>query len=90
MIVLQNNRNGKSFLEVGDVQIPNNYETQMLMANSFKYIAEGYFREVDNERVMAFRIDGLTLLTDFYSRLRPTKKELEILLKDLSRVIREL
>ena len=90
MIVLQKNRGSGTYLEIGDICIPKNYECQMLKVNSFRYIAKSVFREVDNEEIMGVRIDGLTLLSEMYSRLRPSRKELEKLLLDMSLAIKEL
>lgn len=90
MIVLQKNRGTGSFLEISDVEIPRNFESQMLMVNSFRFIAKSVFGEVDNRQLMSVRIDGLTLLNERFSRLRPARRELEQLLRDLCSAIREI
>ena len=63
MRVLQKNKGCRSYLEISGIGKQDSYACRMLINNSFKNIPECEYRNIDNEKMLLYKIDGLSLVS---------------------------
>ena len=90
MMIFQKNQGINSLLEISEVVIPDNYEERMLTHCRFKHILPSEIREMDGEKSMYVKIDGLSPLIARYSRKSPNKEDIKHLMVAVNKCIREL
>ena len=90
MMILQKTRGMSSVFEVRDALIPDNYEALMLAYNSMNYLPSSSFCEVDGNKRMNIKIDGLNTLSGKYSKCIPKMEDVKKLVNDLRSCILEL
>ncbi len=83
MMIFQKHQGSNNFVEIRDVSIPDNYEEEMLIHCSFRYIPITEIREVDLDKSLLVRIDGLQSLESRCRRVYPDMKLVKNLLRDM-------
>jgi hypothetical protein len=77
-------------MEICDVELSGNYEEKMLINNNLENIPTAEIREIDNEKSIFYKIDGLCVLSTRYGRCVPDRNEIDSLIADLIDCIREI
>ena len=81
MMIFQRNQGINSILEICDIYIPDNYEEKMLTHCHFDSIIPTEIREIDGEKSLCVKVDGLSPIMQRYRRICPGKEEVKSLLK---------
>ena len=90
MVILTKNMGISRFFEVDDVAIPDNYEIQMLINNEMEYIPYSGLREINGQKSLRIKVDGLSTLSDKYGKCIPNMNDVKKLMKDLRGCLKEL
>lgn len=90
MMILQKNRGISSFMEICDVKLSGNYEEKMIINNELQFVPHTELREVDGDRSLYVKIDGLCTLASHYGRLQPCKADVEVLVSDIRDCLKEI
>ncbi len=90
MRVLQKNKGCRSYLEVSGIGRQDSYACKMLINNSFRNIPECEYRNIDNERMLLYKIDGLSLVSTRYGRMSPEIGDVMQLMCNLSDTLTEI
>ena len=90
MIIFQENRGSNSYVEVSNITMPENYELNMLTHCSLKLIPRTEVREIDGEKSLLFKVDGLISLESRCKRVYPDKRFLNKMLSDMKACFMEL
>ena len=90
MMILERSQGISSYVEINDVDIPDNYEEKMLTHCCFSCVAPTEIREIDGEKSLYIKIDGLSSLSSRYRRISPGKEDLKGLVKGISLCMKEL
>ncbi|MCR5544480.1 MAG: FHA domain-containing protein [Eubacterium sp.] len=90
MMILQKTRGVSNYMEICDICLSGNYEEKMLTNNDMKSIPTAEIREVDNEKSIFYKIDGLCALSNRYGRCVPDRSEIDGLIADLIDCIGEI
>ena len=90
MMILQKNRSVNNFFEIHEIDKRDSLQIEMLRNNSFEYIADCRFREVDNDMVMLCKIDGMSTLFSMIRRGGLQVREIMLFLFSLSECLKEL
>ncbi|MCR5213453.1 MAG: DUF6382 domain-containing protein, partial [Eubacterium sp.] len=90
MMILQKSRGINNYLEISKVDIPFNYECNMLVSNIFEFIPPTELREIDGIRTMYVKIDGMCTLVARYKRFMPTMEDVKKLVRDISGCLSEM
>ena len=91
MIIFQKNRGSNSYVEVEVIlPCPENYELNMLTHCSLKLIPRTEVREIDGEKSLLFKVDGLISLESRCKRVYPDKRFLNKMLSDMKACFMEL
>ena len=68
MMILQKNRSVNNYFEIHGIDREDILQIEMLRNNSFRYIADCRFREIDNEIIMLCKLDGMSTLFSMINR----------------------
>ena len=90
MMILEKNRGISSFMEICDIKLSGGYEEKMITANDLEFVPHTELREIDGERSIYVKIDGMCTLSDHYSRFKPGRKDVESLVQDIKRCLLEI
>ena len=90
MMIFQRNQGINSILEICDIYIPDNYEEKMLTHCHFDSIIPTEIREIDGEKSLCVKVDGLSPIMQRYRRICPGKEEVKSLLNGINRCFREI
>ncbi|MBO4863699.1 MAG: FHA domain-containing protein [Eubacterium sp.] len=90
MMILERSQGISSYVEISDVFIPDNYEEKMLTHCHFSFVAPTEIREIDGEKSLFVKIDGLSSLSSRYRRMCPGKEDLKELVKGICGCMKEL
>ena len=90
MMILSTNKGISSYLEVCDISLTDNYEIKMLKENSLDHITSADIREVDGDRSLMVKVDGMMTLSGRYSRRAPDINDIKLLMKDIRRCLVEM
>ena len=90
MVILTKNMGISRVFEISDVRIPDNYEIKMLMNNDMKYVPSSSLNELNGEKSLRVKIDGLQNLSDRYARIIPNMEDVQKLLYDLKNCLKEI
>lgn len=90
MMILSKNRGFSSFWEISDVNLPCNYQEKMLINNSLSFIPPAQVCEIDGNKKIYFKVDGLSLLSNQYGRRQPDRENVKRLVEDLKNCIIEI
>lgn len=90
MRVLQKNKGCRSYLEISGIGKQDSYACRMLINNNFKNIPECEYRNIDNEKMLLYKIDGLSLVSTRYGRISPEIGDVMMLMRDLSNTLTEI
>ena len=90
MMILSTNKGISSYFEVCDISLTDNYEIKMLKENSLDHITSADIREVDGDRSLRVKVDGMMTLSGRYSRRAPDINDIKLLMKDIRRCLVEM
>ncbi len=90
MMILSTNKGISSYFEVCDISLTDNYEIKMLKENSLDHITSADIREVDGDRSLMVKVDGMMTLSGRYSRRAPDINDIKLLMKDIRRCLVEM
>ena len=90
MMILQKNKGCRSYMEISGIGRQDSYAVSMLVNNTFKSIPECEIRNIDNEKSLLYKIDGLSLISVRYGRISPEINDVFQLMNDLSDAITEI
>ena len=90
MMIFQRNQGISSYVEICDVVIPDNYEERMLTRCSFINILPSEVREIDGNKSLYVKVDGLTPLISRFRRVCPGKEDIKKLMDGIHKCIDEL
>ncbi len=83
MMIFQKNLGSGRYVEISDITLPDNYEEEMLIRCSFRYVLPTEIREIDTDKNLLVRVDGLVPLEVRCRRINPDMKMIKKLLQDL-------
>ena len=89
-MILSTNKGISSYFEVCDISLTDNYEIKMLKENSLDHITSADIREVDGDRSLMVKVDGMMTLSGRYSRRAPDINDIKLLMKDIRRCLVEM
>ena len=87
MRILQKNRGCRSYLEISGIGKQDSYACHMLMNNRFSNIPDCEYRNIDNENMLFYQIDGLSLVSAKYGRISTEINDVLQLMKNLSETL---
>lgn len=90
MRILQKNKGCRSYLEISGIGKQDSYACHMLMNNRFSNIPDCEYRNIDNENMLLYQIDGLSLVSAKYGRISPEINDVMQLMKNLSETLTEI
>ena len=90
MMILKKERGINSYAEICDIEVPKNYEVLMLTKCGFRYIPHTEVREVDGEKSLLVKVDGLDTFAEICHRHSPDMNEIIHLINDIVDCINEL
>jgi FOG: FHA domain len=90
MRLLQKNKGCRSYMEISGIGKQDSYACQMLVNNRLNSIPECECRNIDNEKFLLYKIDGLSFITVRYGRTSPEIGEVMELMRNLGSALTEL
>ena len=90
MMILSTNKGISSYFEVCDISLTDNYEIKMLKENSLDHITSADIREVDGDRSLMVKVDGMMTLSGRYSRRAPDINDIKSLMQDIRKCLVEM
>ncbi len=90
MMILQKTRMGSSFLEVSGIDREHSVQIEMIKSNTFTYLADVFFREVNCEPEMVVRLDDKILLSTGLAKRNINANDLKSIFTDLAACITEM
>ena len=90
MMILQKNRSVNNYFEIHGIDREDILQIEMLRNNSFRYIADCRFREIDNEIIMLCKLDGMSTLFSMINRGSLQVSEIMHFLCNLSECLKEM
>jgi len=90
MMILQKTRLGSSFLEVSGIDREHSVQIEMIKSNTFTYLADVFFREVNCEPEMVVRLDDKILLSTGLAKRNINANDLKSIFTDLAACITEM
>lgn len=90
MMILQKNRSVNNYFEIHGIDTGDVLQIEMLKNNSFRYIADCHFREIDNELLLLYKLDGLCTLLKITQKGSCQVREIMLFLFSLSECLKEM
>ena len=90
MMILSTNKGISRYFEVCDISLADNYEIKMLKENSLDHITSADIREVDGDRSLMVKVDGMMTLSGRYSRRAPDINDIKSLMQDIRKCLVEM
>ena len=90
MMILSTNKGISRYFEVCDISLADNYEIKMLKENSLDHITSVDIREVDGDKSLMVKVDGMMTLSGRYSRRAPDINDIKSLMQDIRKCLVEM
>ena len=90
MMILSTNKGISRYFEVCDISLADNYEIKMLKENSLDHITSADIREVDGDKSLMVKVDGMMTLSGRYSRRAPDINDIKSLMQDIRKCLVEM
>ena len=90
MMILSTNKGISRYFEVCDISLADNYEIKMLKENSLDHITSVDIREVDGDKSLMVKVDGMMTLSGRYSRRAPDINDIKSLMRDIRKCLVEM
>ena len=89
-MILSTNKGISRYFEVCDISLADNYEIKMLKENSLDHITSVDIREVDGDKSLMVKVDGMMTLSGRYSRRAPDINDIKSLMQDIRKCLVEM
>ena len=90
MMILSTNKGISRYFEVCDISLADNYEIKMLKENSLDHITSADIREIDGDKSLMVKVDGMMTLSGRYSRRAPDINDIKSLMQDIRKCLVEM
>ncbi|MBR1673750.1 MAG: FHA domain-containing protein [Eubacterium sp.] len=90
MMILQKTRSVNNLFEIHGIDGSDSLQIEMIRNNSFAYLADSRFREMDGELIMLCKLDGMSIMSKLLQRGSLEVREILGFLSDLAACITEM